>query len=83
MKLRVTEYRKKRFILCPNGSIMKADAAALNRLLTDFKRPGSFKGDAGYWVGGGLGMEDIDGITLAYVDDQNNLIILSEKVFEA
>lgn len=81
MRLRVVEHRKKRFILCPNGSIMKADRVALNRLLTDFKRPGSFKGDDGFWNGGGLEMENTYGVTLAFVDDNDNLVILSEHLF--
>ena len=81
MKLRLIEHRKKRFLLCPNGSIMKADKEVVNRLLTDFKRAGSFKGNYGYWNTGGLSMEDVYGVTLAFVDNCNHLIIVSENLF--
>ena len=81
MKLRVIEQGKDRFLLCPNGSILKADNEVLNHLLTGFKRAKSFKGDDGYWIAGNATMEDVAGVTLAYVDDSNKLIILSDKLF--
>lgn len=82
MKLRIIEDRKRRLILCPNGSIMKADADVLAKLLTSFKRLKSFKGDDGYWNTEIADMENVDGLTLAYVDDMNRLVILSDKLFE-
>lgn len=82
MKLRIIENRRRRWILCPNGSIMKADKDILTKLLTGFKRPKSFKGEDGYWNGEIVNMEDVDGLTLAYVDDMNRLIILSDKLFD-
>jgi len=82
MKLRVIEDRKRRLILCPNGSIMKADKDALAKLLTGFRKPTSFKGDEGYWNGEITDMEDVYGVTLAYVDEMSRLVILSDKLFE-
>ena len=81
MKLRVIEYKTERFILCPNGSMLKADKDALNRLLTDFKKAKTFKGSDGYWNTEILSMEEAAGITLAFVDDANKLVILSDKLF--
>ena len=82
MKLRVIEQRKERLILCPNGSILKADRDALSSLLTGFKKLKAFKGGDGYWNGDTANMEDVYGLTLAYVDDMNRLVILSDKLFE-
>lgn len=82
MKLRVIEQRKQKLILCPNGSIMKADKDTLLKLLTSFKKLKSFKGEEGYWNGDTANMEDVYGLTLAYVDDMNRLIVLSDKLFE-
>lgn len=82
MKLRVIEDRKRRLILCPNGSIMKADKDALIKLLTGFKKLKSFKGEEGYWNGEIVDMERVYGVTLAYVDETNRLVILSDKLFE-
>ena len=82
MKLRVIEHRKEKLILCPNGSIMKADKDALARLLTSFQRPKRFKGEDGYWSTENADIEDVNGITLAFVDEMNRLVILSDKLFE-
>lgn len=81
MKLRVIEHKKERFILCPNGSILKVNKDVLDRLLTDFKKAKTFKGNDGYWNTEIRAMEEAAGITLAFVDDANKLIILSDKLF--
>ena len=67
-------------ILCPNGSILKADKENLNKLLTNFKRTQFFKG-AEYWNTNNAQMDDVPGVTLAFVDDANKLVILSDKLF--
>ena len=82
MKLRIIEDRKRKLILCPNGSIMKADKETLAKLLTNFKKLKSFKGEEGYWNGETADMEQVYGVTLAYVDEMNRLVILSDKLFE-
>ena len=83
MKLRVIEHKKERFILCPNGSILKANKDVLDKLLTDFKKAKMFKGNDGYWNGEIPSMEEAAGTTLAFVDDANKLIILSDKLFSS
>lgn len=82
MKLRVIEYRKEKLILCPNGSIMKADKEALAKLLTSFQRLKGFKGEDGYWNAENADIEDVYGTTLAFVDEMNRMVILSDKLFE-
>ena len=81
MKLRLIEQRKERFLLCPNGSVLKVDKDVLNRLLTEFKKARNFKGTDGFWNVENANMEDAAGITLAFVDDANKLVILSDKLF--
>ena len=81
MKLRLIEERKERFLLCPNGSILKVDKDVINRLLTDFKKAKTFKGDYGYWNTETASMEDVWGETMAFVDDANKLVIISDKLF--
>lgn len=81
MKLRVIQQVNAIFILCPNGSMLKADKKALGKLLTNFRRPKTFKGHDGYWNAETSAMEDVSGVTLAFVDDANKLVILSDKLF--
>ena len=80
MKLRVIQETNGVVILCPNGSILKADKENLNKLLTDFKRAQNFKGTE-FWNTTYAQMEDVPGMTLAFVDDANKLVILSDKLF--
>lgn len=81
MKLRLIEQRNTRLLLCPNGSILKVDKTVLERLLTKFKKPQSFKGNSGYWNHEKASMEDVYGQTLAFVDDSHRLVIMSDKLF--
>lgn len=81
MKLRLVERGKERVLLCPNGSVMRVDRDVLDRLLTDFKKAKTFRGDYGFWNADNSSMEEAAGITLAFVDDANKLIILSDKLF--
>ena len=81
MKLRVIAQRKEILLLCPNGSILRADKAILGRLLEDFKKPTSFKGEYGYWNVENASMESVYGETLAFVDDTNKLVIVSDKLY--
>lgn len=81
MKLRLINQGKERLLLCPNGSILEVDKDVLDRLLTGFKKAKSFRGSYGYWNKENASMEDVFGETLAFVDDANKLIILSDKLF--
>lgn len=81
MKLRVIRQAKDTLILCPNGSVIKADAEVLQRLLTDFKKAKTFKGEDGYWIQETSDMENVVGTTLAFVDDAAKLVIISDELF--
>lgn len=82
MKLKLVLECGKRFLCCPNGSILIADDSVLQRLLTDFKKPNSFKGEDGCWNDVICDMKDVKGQVLAIVDDSLNLVIYSNKTFE-
>ena len=60
---------------------MQIDDEVMKRLLTEFNKPVSFKGDSGIWNDTITNMEDVFGRTLAYVDDTNNLIIYDVSTF--
>lgn len=79
MKLRLVLKNGKRLLYCPNGSILNVDDSVLQRLLTDFKRPGSFKGTDGIWNVVISDMKDCEGKTLAFVDDKLELVIISPE----
>lgn len=82
MKLRLVLKHGNRLLCCPNGSILNADDTVLQRLLTDFKRPDSFKGKDGSWNATTCEMNDFEGQTLAFVDDKLELVILSPEAFK-
>lgn len=81
MKLRLVRRYKAFHIYCSNGSILNPTEEDLKNLLTCFKKPNIFKGDAGFWRNQIANMEDAPGETLAYIDDTNKLVILDEKIF--
>lgn len=82
MKLRVVaQSKKEKFVLCPNGTKMKVNKDVLLRLLSDFKKPSSFKGKDGYWNNVISDMEKVSGITLAEVNDSLVLHIYDNKLF--
>lgn len=83
IKLRLIEQRNQRLLLCPNGSILKADQDVLDQLLTGFKKPMLFKGSDGFWNAENTRMEDVCGETLAFVDDTCKLVIVSENLFSS
>ena len=82
MKLKLVLRRGQRILCCPNGGIMLADDAVLQRLLTDFKKPNSFKGTDGCWNDVISDMKDVPGETLAIIDDNSDLIIHSPETFK-
>ena len=81
MKLRLVKQRTKLLFLCPNGSIIKADNDELLRLLTRFNSPNNFKGHDGVWNSINSDIQNYPGQTVAYINDQNKLVILDEKLF--
>lgn len=82
MKLRLIVYKQKKYLLCPNGSVLEADSRVLSKMLSSFRTPNKFKGTAGYWNQASPSMENVLGETLAYVDNSSKLIVLNEKAFE-
>ena len=82
MKLRLVLKQGKRLLCCPNGSILNADDSVLQKLLTDFKKPDSFKGTDACWNDTICDMKDFKGQTLAFVDDKSDLVILSPEAFK-
>lgn len=81
MKLRLVEIKKEYYLLCSNGSILRADEAVLCRLLHSFNRPNTFKGNDGYWNNTVPDMEDAPGKTVAFVDDMYRLIVLNAGIY--
>lgn len=82
MKLRVVaENKKDKYILCPNGTKIRATKEALLKLLTNFRHPSSFKGNDGYWNSTYSDMDVAPGVTIAFVDDKLILNIIDEKMF--
>lgn len=82
MKLRLVAIGKKKYLYCPNGSIMTADQNVLVRLLHEFHKPSSFRGEDGYWTEQTPDMEEAKGKTLAVVDESLSLIVHSPKAFD-
>lgn len=82
MKLRLVLRQGKRLLCCPNGSILNVDDAVLQQLLTNFKRPDSFKGKDGCWNDIICEMKDFKGQTLAFVDDKSELVVVSPEAFK-
>ncbi len=83
MKLRLVAIGDKKFLYCPNGSIMAVDQNVLYRLLHEFHKPTNFRGHDGYWTEQTSDMSGAQGKTLAVVDDTLSLIIYSPKTFDA
>ena len=82
MKLKLILKDDKMILCCPNGSILNANDSVLQRLLTNFKKPNSFKGTDGCWNDLISDMKDVKGQTLAVVDNKSNLIVYSPEAFK-
>lgn len=81
MKLHLVLRNGQKILCCPNGSILNADDRVLERLLTTFDRPTTFAGTDGCWNETICDMEGVKGRSLAYVDDNMNLIVCSPLAF--
>ncbi len=68
---------------CSNGSILEPTNDDIAQLLTSFKKANQFKGNSEYWSTYHASMEETIGETLAYIDDKNRLVVLSENVFSS
>lgn len=81
MKLRLVSRNNKLCMYCMNGSIKYPTDEDLIALLTGFNRAYAFRGNDGYWNVDGARMESLLGKTLAFVDDENILNVVSRTVF--
>ena len=82
MKLRLVLHSKKMYLYCSNGSIHNATSKDIKKLLMNFKNPNIFRGSDGFWDNGVASIDTAPGITLAYVDDANRLIVADESIFD-
>lgn len=76
MKLRLIKKDGQLILLCPDGTKAVADNALLRKFFVSFKTPMSFSGNNGRWDQDAITMGDIKGMTLAYVNDKNELCLI-------
>ena len=76
MKLRLIKKESQYFLLCSDGTIAIADGALLRELFVCFKTSASFSGKNGRWDKGTLTMDRVEGTTLAYVNEKNELCLI-------
>ena len=82
MKIRLVTLKKDTLLYCKNGSILKVTEENLKRLFENFKNTNSFKGNDGFWNSNIADIEHAPGITIAYVDDTNKLVVLDSNIFK-
>lgn len=82
MKLRLVKLKGKLLLYCMNGSITVASREVLVKLLTHFDAPSTFRGQDGIWNATTQDIEAASGQTMAYVNDEKNLVICNAKVFQ-
>lgn len=81
MKIRLVEFKKSLYLYCANGSTLKMSENDIKKFLTNFQNSNIFKGTDGFWNNDVADIECAPGITIAYVDDSNKLVILDSKIF--
>lgn len=82
MKARLIRNGSEVHLLCSNGTISKAPPSLLTHFLSHFDEVGIFTGKDGTWSDRFLDMSVYPGETLAYVTDNNQLVVLSPWVIE-
>lgn len=80
MKARLIQFNKKTLLLCTDGTIANADEAMLKRLFVGFTVADKFHGKDGRWDEACNDMKNYKGRDLAWVDD-NNLLVIKENPF--
>lgn len=80
MKARLVSYYRKLYLLCSDGTMEEADNEVLRKLFVGYGAVEHFRGKDGRWDAKTKFMEDYPGRTIAWVDDDNKLIII-ENVF--
>lgn len=82
MLLRLVVIRNKKYVYCSNGSVLECTPNVLQDILVKFDSPQKFKGNSGYWNIKHADMEDVEGITLAYIDESKRLIVINPTAFK-
>lgn len=85
MKIRLVRTAEQKLrLLYIDGTMARATPATLSDFLTGFKRPNNFfsRGDAGNWNENCFDMTAYPGETLAYLTDDDLLVVVDGTVFE-
>ena len=83
MILRVISVKKEIKVCCSNGSVLTADENVLRKILTGFDKANNIKGNDGYWDVSCTNMKDVQGQTLAYVEDDFTLVVSDKNLFKS
>ena len=77
MKARLVKLGETVNILCPNGTVCKANPSLMTHFFSNFDKPGVFTGKDGVWNKQFLDMSEYPGETLAYITDDLKLVVLA------
>lgn len=77
MKARLLKIDKEVLILCNDGTIINADQSLIARFFSNFDNVNIFNGSDGNWKQFHLDMGEYPGVTLAYVTDSDQLVVVS------
>ena len=80
MKLRLIQRKDDRVFLCQDGSIKNADRVTIVNFFTNFTQTKKFTGNDGFWINTHPYMDEVPGKTLAFVDNTDRLVILTEEI---
>ena len=80
MKARIVQFRGKTLLLCADGSIAQASEGLLRRVFIGYAAAEAFHGKDGRWDETCVLMEEYQGRSLAWIDD-NGLLIIKENPF--
>lgn len=81
MKARVVKKDGKVMLLCNDGTISVSSVSLMKKFLSSFKECSDFSGQDGNWTELSLDMGEFPGTTLAYVTDQEALVVLDPTLF--
>lgn len=81
MLLRLILKNKEKYLLCPDGSMVKADSAVLEMLFLNFQHPEQFGGYPDRWDYAIKNMENYFAKTLAYVNNHKELVVVDNTAF--
>ena len=82
MILRIISVKKEIKVCCSNGSVLAADENVLRKILTGFDKANTIKGNDGYWNVNCTNMKEVQGQTLAFVEDDFTLVVYDKNLFK-